>query len=175
MSGALLLLALSFPFLLLLSLFLIQGMDRKPTRKRSLFSSFLERRETGIKTKKIRYFFSLLFSISSSIKKMKWKEQEISSSPCSFSVFVEKENEIKKKKMSASFPFLTHEMDEEAHFLLSFSPYISFLEERGRWGKKESFDCVLSSLPLSFILSFWRRKRAGMGGRKCLLLYFRLL
>ena len=54
--------------------------------------------------------------------------------------------------MSASFPFLTHEMDEEAHFLLSFSPYISFLEERGRCGKKRVLTVFF---PLSPFLSFF--------------------
>ena len=126
-SLSLFLFVLSFPFLL--SLFLIQEWNRKTMRKRSLFSSFssfLERRETGIKTKKIRYFFSLLFSISSSIKKMKWKEQEISSSsPFSFSVLKEIENE-KRKIWALLSLFLYGKWMEEAHFLLSFSLYISF-------------------------------------------------
>jgi hypothetical protein len=57
-------------------------------------------------------------------------------------------------------------MDEEAHFLLSFSPYISFLEERGKRKEKdeENFDCFLSYSFLSFFL--FEEKTSGNGREK---------
>jgi hypothetical protein len=71
--------------------------------------------------------------------------------------------------MSASFPFLTHEMDEEAHFLLSFSPYISFLEERGR---KRTKRILTVFFPIPFFHSFFLEKeKSGNFFR----LFFRLV
>jgi len=105
------------------------------------FFYFLFDKENGMKRAGNFFLFSLLFCRL--CRKRKWNKKE--------------------KNWVLLFPFLHRKWMEEALFLLSFSLFISFLEERGRKRKKRNLSF---SLLLSSILSFWEGKEREWKGKK---------